>query len=96
MKRKKDFEAQYLEEARRVSSIFPSGEAIPRDPLDFLFRRAAGTLGIEMTELCRDAARAEGGLANVAPRAKALYTKRPDVKPVDHRQDHLKCIDQRP
>jgi hypothetical protein len=50
-----------------------------------------------MTELCREAPRAEGGrLANVAPRAKALYSKRPDGKPVDvspvfsHDADRLK------
>ena len=37
-----------------------------------------------MTELCREAPRAEGErLANVAPKAKALYSQRANAKPVD-------------
>lgn len=83
MDRKKRVEAHYLEEARRASSIFPCGEAVPNEPLDFLLPGAAGTLGIEMTELCRQLERHEGArLGYVAPKAKRFYNKRPDTKPV--------------
>lgn len=82
MDRKKEIERHYLDEARRASSIFPPGEFVPDERPDFL--KAGGTLGVEMTVLCREAPRAEAGrLANVAPRAKALYSKHPDAKPVD-------------
>ena len=84
MDRKKEIELLYLEEARRASPIFPRGDLVPHERPDFLLPVASGTLGIEVTELCREAPRAEGGrLANVAPRAKALHSKRPDAKPVD-------------
>jgi hypothetical protein len=71
---KKRVEATYLEEARRVSSIFPNGNAIPHEKPDFLLHTDCGTVGIEVTELCREEQRAEGGkLSKVADRAKAIY-----------------------
>src|SRR3954462_11375600 len=82
MDRKKEIERRYLEEARRVSSIFPPGEFAPSETPDFV--KVGATLGIEITVLCREAPRAEvGRLGHVAPRARALYGKRLDSKPVD-------------
>jgi hypothetical protein len=73
--RKKRIELHYLEEARRASSLFPKGEPVPNDPLDFLFD--GGRVGVEITELCREAERHEGArLGYVAPKAKRPYEKR--------------------
>jgi hypothetical protein len=52
--RLKEIERIYLDEARRASNLFPTGDPIPRDPLDFLFETGAGRLGVELTELCRE------------------------------------------
>jgi hypothetical protein len=83
MDRKKEKELDYLNEARRASSIFPRGEPVPNDPLDFLMPTGNGTLGIEVTELCHQGPRAEGArLGYVRPKAKQLYDKRPGAKPV--------------
>jgi len=84
MNRQKDIERLYLDEARRASSVFPAGKAVEHERPDFLVPVTSGTLGIEVTELCREDPRAEGGrLSNVAPRAEGLYLKRPGVKPVN-------------
>lgn len=80
MDRKKRRERRYLDEARRASPIFPPGEVVPRECPDFML----GTLGIEMTELCRKEPRAEGArLGKVAAKAKLLYQRRSGAKPVD-------------
>lgn len=77
MSRKKDRERIYLDEARRASDLFPTVEPISHDPLDFLFPRNTGTLGVEMTELCCEDERREGArLGHVAPRAKQIYLQR--------------------
>jgi hypothetical protein len=81
---KKRIERLYLEEARPASTVFPSGDPVPHDPLDFLFGSAGKTLGIEMTELCREDERREGArLGYVAPLAKRLYSKLPGANPVN-------------
>ncbi len=82
--RKKRVELQYLEEARRASSVFPQGDFRPHERPDFLLATESGALGIEVTELCREAPRAEAGrLAKVHGRARALYSRRPGATPVD-------------
>jgi hypothetical protein len=81
---KKRIETLYLEEARRVSTIFPSGELIPHERPDFLIEAKGRTIGIEVTELCREEERADGGkLSKVAGRAKALYDSKAGALPVD-------------
>lgn len=77
MKRKKEIERIYLEEARRASTIFPSSEPVDHERPDFLLPLPSGTLGIEVTELCREEERHEGArLGHVAPKAKRLYMRR--------------------
>jgi hypothetical protein len=73
---KKRTESVYLEEARRASSIFPTGDLLPYERPDFLLRCDERTIGIEVTELCREGPRAEGGkLAKVAEKAKERYNQ---------------------
>jgi len=73
---KKRIETVYLEEARRASALFPSGVAVPHERPDFLIQGDARTIGIEVTELCRERPRAEGGkLSKVAPQAKQRYNQ---------------------
>src|SRR5436190_23283077 len=80
---KKEIERIYLDEARKASVIFPDGEPTPHEPLDFLFHSEAGTLGIEITELCEEEPRHEAArLGYVAPKAQRLYGKRPGAMPV--------------
>src|SRR5579859_625438 len=82
--RKKRIEAYYAEEARRVSPIFPKGELVPHEKPDFLLHLNAGTIGIEVTELCREEPRAEAArLARVPERAKARYNRMSGAAPVD-------------
>jgi hypothetical protein len=82
--RKKEIEKYYTEEARRASSIFPEGELIPHERPDFLLRLETGTLGIEVTQLCREEPRAEAGrLAKLSEKAKAFYTELPASEPID-------------
>jgi hypothetical protein len=79
MNDKKRIERIYLNEARAACALFPADEPDPHDPLDFLF----GKLGVEITELCHEDARKEGArLGYVVPKAKKLYEKHPDAKPV--------------
>jgi hypothetical protein len=69
---KKEIERAYLEEARKASSIFPTGQ-----PIDHEWPRFPHwIIGIEVTELCSEASRAEGRRLAMVPKAKALYTKR--------------------
>jgi hypothetical protein len=82
--RKKRIEAHYLEEALRASSIFPGGRADPHEKPDFLLFADTGKIGIEVTELCREAPRAEAGrLSNVPDKAKKLYDRLPLAQAVD-------------
>lgn len=96
MDRKKRIEMRYLEEARRASSIFPRAALIPHERPDFLVPGARGTIGIEITELCRQQPRAESArLGKVPEQARARYGRRPGAKPVDvspafsHHAEHL-------
>jgi hypothetical protein len=82
--RKKEIELTYLDEARRASELFPPGEPDPCDPLDFLLPHGAGVLGIEVTQLCREAERREGArLGYIAPKARRIYSRRPGAVPVN-------------
>jgi len=73
-----------MEAARRASSIFPPGELVHQDKPDFLLHTEGGTIGIEVTELCREEPRAEAGrLARVPDKAKAFYSRMPDAQAVD-------------
>ena len=86
MNEKKRRELHYLEEARRASPIFPTGDFVPDDPLDFVVSlgTGAGTLGIEVTELCQRETRAKAArLGNVTPKAQGLYCARRNAEPVD-------------
>lgn len=92
--RKKRIEAHYLEEARRASALFPAGELVPHERPDFL--TPTRTIGIEVTELCREAPRAEAGrLGKVHEKARARYMQRSGAIPVDvslafsHRAEEL-------
>lgn len=81
---KKQLETQYMEEARRASSIFPPGELVPQEKPDFLLRTESGIIGIEVTELCREGPRAEAGrLSKVPVKAKAIYNRMPNAQAVD-------------
>ena len=82
LNRKKLIETQYLEEARRASSIFPAGSYIPHEKPDFL--ASDGKIGIEVTELCREEQRKKAGkLAKVPDKAKTIYDRFPRAEPVD-------------
>ena len=82
--RKKRIEIQHIDEARRASFIFPIGELVPQEKPDFLLRADGGTVGIEVTELCREQQRAEGGkLSKVADKARDLYSRLANSGPID-------------
>ena len=50
-----------MEEARRASTLFPAGGLEPYEKPDFLLFANPHTIGIEVTELCREEPRAEAG-----------------------------------
>lgn len=82
--RKKRLEKYYTEEARRAHPPFPKGELVPHEKPDFLLNLDAGTIGIEVTELCREGPRAEAGrLGKVPEKAKARYTRLAGAEPVN-------------
>src|ERR1035438_1673861 len=69
--KKKRVERAYVEEARRASSVIPYGDLVAHENPDFLLYADDRTIGLEVTELCRENPRAEGAmLARVADRAK--------------------------
>ncbi len=79
----KGIEFRYIEEAPSSSCIFPSGELVNHEIPDFLLHTHTGTIGIEITELCREGPRAVAGkLAKIPNAAKESYTRKHD-KPVD-------------
>lgn len=81
---KKRLEKHYTEEARRVYPFFPKGELISHENPDFLLRLDAETIGIEVTQLCREGPRAEAGrLGKVPAKAKARYSRLVEAEPVD-------------
>jgi hypothetical protein len=81
---KKRKEMHYMQEACHASSVFPVGELVPHEKPDFLLHSDRGTIGIEVTELCREEPRAEGGrLAKVAGKAQELYTRLANAEPLD-------------
>jgi hypothetical protein len=66
------------------SSIFPCGELVPHEKPDFLLRADGRTIGIEVTELCREGPRAEGGkLSKVAAMAKERYNRLANANPME-------------
>jgi hypothetical protein len=82
--RKKRIEATFVEEARRASAVFPIGELVPHEGPDFLLCTDQVTIGLEVTELCREGPRAEGGrLAMVANRARERYNGLVSVVPME-------------
>jgi hypothetical protein len=65
-------------------NLFPKGELVPHEKPDFLLHRDSRTIGIEVTELCREEPRAEGGrLAKIPEKAKARYGQLGTAEPVD-------------
>ena len=83
VERKKQIEKNYLEEARRASPIFPAGDFLPYEKPDFLLRLDDRTIGIEVTELCREAPRAEASrLAKIPQEAKVRYSRLSGSEPV--------------
>jgi hypothetical protein len=81
---KKRIENHYLEEARRSSAIFPPSRIIPHERPDFLLQSDTGVVGIEVTELCQEEPRAEGGrLSKVPGKARDRYNLYPNSEPVD-------------
>jgi hypothetical protein len=82
--RKKLIERLYVEEARRTSSVFPSGALLPYENPDFLLHNGSEIYGIEVTELCRERPRTEAAtLSKVPKRAKALYDAMTGTEPLD-------------
>jgi hypothetical protein len=82
--RKKQIEIQYLAEAHRASSVFPIGELVPSEIPDFLLRTDGRIIGIEVTELCREQQRAEGGkLSRVSDKAREIYERLATANPID-------------
>ncbi len=82
--RKKRIEKHYAEEARRASPIFPRGELVPHEKPDFLLRLGNGTIGLEVTGLCREEPRAEAArLAKIPEKAKARYSRLAGTEPID-------------
>jgi hypothetical protein len=81
---KKRLEIHYMQEARRASSIFPAGELVPYEMPDFVLHASGRSLGIEVTELCREEPRAEAGrLARIPDKAKERYSRIPNAPPLD-------------
>src|ERR1039457_3651261 len=84
LSRNKHIETTYMEEARQASSIFPNGELVPHENPDFLLHTNSGSIGIEVTELCREEPRAEAGrLRKVPEKAHATYSGLANAEPVD-------------
>ena len=84
MSRKKDLEIAYIEEARRVSTIFPSGNLVPHEIPDALLHAAGETIGIEETGLCEEDPRAEAGrLSKIPDKAKSAYGRMADAPNVN-------------
>ena len=92
---KKRIETVYMEEARRASALFPAGRLEPHEIPDFLLFADGGTIGIEVTELCREEPRPEAGrLSKIPDRARELYTRYPHAEP--GRQRRLLARGRRP
>ncbi len=73
-----------MQEARRASSIFPAGKLVSHEAPDFVLHAKTGSIGIEVTELCREVPRAEAGrLARIPDKAKERYGRFPDAQPLD-------------
>jgi len=82
--RKKEAELRYLAEAHQASSVFPLGNLVPYENPDFLIESNGKTIGIELTELCSEPQRAEGGkLSKVASAADRRYRGFPNACPID-------------
>jgi hypothetical protein len=81
---KKIRERDFLERARRATSIFPSGNLDAHEEPDFLLLADLGTVGIEVTELCPEELRAEDArLSRVSEDARARYNQLANAGPLD-------------
>jgi hypothetical protein len=81
---KKRLEKHYTEEARRAYPLFPKGELISHERPDFLLRLHDETIGIEVTQLCREGPRAEAGrLGKIPAKAKARYSRLAGAEPIN-------------
>lgn len=84
IQRSKNIESRYMKEARLASSIFPEGMLVAHERPDFLLRTNKETIGIEITELCREEERGEGGrLEKIPTRAIICYNQLENAKPVN-------------
>ena len=80
----KNEEANYVNEAIQVSKIFPSGILESHEKPDFLLLTDNGFIGIELTELCRENPRGEGGkLLKLPETAQKSYSELVGMTPVD-------------
>jgi hypothetical protein len=80
----KRVERYYLDQARKVSSIFPLGEVTAAEHPDFLIHVEDGVIGIEVTELCDQGLRSFAGKQElVVRRAKQRYVAASGSVPVD-------------
>jgi hypothetical protein len=70
--------------ASRISQVSGGLNTTSQTSPDFLLRADGRTIGIEVTELCREAPRAEGGkLSKVAAAAKQRYDRLANAVPVE-------------
>jgi hypothetical protein len=82
--RKKRIERQYLDEARTASPVFPVGRYVESERPDFLLYADHRVVGIEVTELCRQASRTENGcLKRVIDNARREFERSADAQAVD-------------
>ena len=82
--RKKLRERRVLDEARRARRSFQSGYLVPHEIPDFLLHADTGSIGIEVTELCREEPkREEKRLSNVRIKAIDSYSRFSNSHPID-------------
>jgi hypothetical protein len=80
----KEREKFYLEEACRASAIFPHGDIVSSEKPDFLLHTENKTIGIEITELCREEPRADAAmLTGAVGDAKIIYHQPISARPVE-------------
>jgi hypothetical protein len=89
MKTKKEIETWVLNAAREACPLIPVGQDIQREEPDFLITTENGSIGLELTELLRQAKNgerrpvAEESRHNkVVQKAEQLYRSMPNAKPI--------------
>ncbi len=80
---KKWVETVYVEEACHASTLFPVGRLEPQEIPDFVLFTEHRKIGIEVTELCREAPRAETGHLSKSRTGPVRSTSGPQAEPVD-------------